>query len=456
MTKRKSIPKEIETKIFSKSRRRCCICFHINNDFDVKQGQIAHLDGNNENWKFENLAFLCLEHHDQYDSKTSQSKNYTIQEVKHYREKLYIELEQWDKRSEITYKQNEKSEHKKDVQNDKKNIDKEYENLKNIIVETKKDFENFKFSSNYDYRSYSKSEIVKEISGKDAVSIFIKQFHRILKSCVDKERKLQKEHLDNTFIDGIEENIIGLKILLETIIDTNKFIINLSQTYKEKYFFLYDLKKYFRYLLNNLLNSKKGIVEIEKELLPKAINLCEVARMNVLGLEEILNYIMEINICLEKINDDYNWFLLNFKKNQEGDEEENDAIVNRAAILITKDIFGKLREFAKATTGNKLEIAIPQLISSTNIEDYVKNITKQEINIINYDSIDDIKRSLENLGHFYKSTTHWYPVPNYERTKEGQIYFAITGDENKVFINAEGLEILNSYLTAFKKEFLKS
>jgi hypothetical protein len=35
------------------------------------------------------LAFLCFEHHDQFDSSTSQSKNFTLQEVKRYREELY-------------------------------------------------------------------------------------------------------------------------------------------------------------------------------------------------------------------------------------------------------------------------------------------------------------------------------------------------------------------------------
>lgn len=54
-----------------------------------KAGQITHLDQNRNNSSFDNLAFMCFEHHDKYDSKTSQSKNYTIQEAKGYRNQLY-------------------------------------------------------------------------------------------------------------------------------------------------------------------------------------------------------------------------------------------------------------------------------------------------------------------------------------------------------------------------------
>ena len=86
---RKKIPKKNETKVLTLSRRRCCICYGLSNDFEIKNGQIAHLDQNSENFKIENLSWLCFVHHDQYDSRTSQSKNFTINEVKQYREELY-------------------------------------------------------------------------------------------------------------------------------------------------------------------------------------------------------------------------------------------------------------------------------------------------------------------------------------------------------------------------------
>ena len=36
--------------------------------------------------------FLCLDHHDEYDGRTSQSKSLTIREIKHYRVELYDSL----------------------------------------------------------------------------------------------------------------------------------------------------------------------------------------------------------------------------------------------------------------------------------------------------------------------------------------------------------------------------
>lgn len=79
----------IQARVLTRSRRRCCICFGLSRDLDVKQGQIAHLDKNRGNDAVDNLAFLCLPHHDQYDSVTSQSKSFRPAEVKVYRDELY-------------------------------------------------------------------------------------------------------------------------------------------------------------------------------------------------------------------------------------------------------------------------------------------------------------------------------------------------------------------------------
>jgi DNA-binding transcriptional regulator YiaG len=90
MGNRMSIPTDIETAVLTSSRRRCSLCFGLNQDLQEKrQGQIAHLDHNASNPKFDNLAWLCFNHHDAYDSKSRQSKNYKISEVKSYRNKLY-------------------------------------------------------------------------------------------------------------------------------------------------------------------------------------------------------------------------------------------------------------------------------------------------------------------------------------------------------------------------------
>ena len=90
--KRKSIPKKSQLKIIVKSRRRCPLCVYLKKDFDEKQGQIAHLDKDPSNNKIKNLVFLCLNHHDKFDSKPSQSKSYSNEEIGYYRDKMYKEI----------------------------------------------------------------------------------------------------------------------------------------------------------------------------------------------------------------------------------------------------------------------------------------------------------------------------------------------------------------------------
>ncbi len=86
---RRAIPREIETEVLTLCRRRCCVCFGLENDMALKHGQMAHLDGRPDNNRVDNLAFLCLDHHDQYDSRTSQSKGLTEAEVKTYQGELH-------------------------------------------------------------------------------------------------------------------------------------------------------------------------------------------------------------------------------------------------------------------------------------------------------------------------------------------------------------------------------
>jgi hypothetical protein len=91
---RSRTPAEIETAVLVKSARRCTLCFHLSCDLGEKLGQIAHLDKDPSNAAEDNLAFMCLDHHTLYDSKASQHKNYTIQEAKAAREKLYDAIAQ--------------------------------------------------------------------------------------------------------------------------------------------------------------------------------------------------------------------------------------------------------------------------------------------------------------------------------------------------------------------------
>jgi hypothetical protein len=86
------VPGIIQDQIVLLSRRRCCICFGLSGDVDVKTGQIAHIDHDHNNNEPDNLAFLCLDHHDQYDGKTSQSKGLRENEIRRYRTELYTSV----------------------------------------------------------------------------------------------------------------------------------------------------------------------------------------------------------------------------------------------------------------------------------------------------------------------------------------------------------------------------
>jgi hypothetical protein len=79
---RKATPKNDQTDVLMRSARRCALCFCLIGDLTEKLGQLAHIDQDHSNGAEANLAFLCMEHHTLYDSKTSQHKNYTEGEVR--------------------------------------------------------------------------------------------------------------------------------------------------------------------------------------------------------------------------------------------------------------------------------------------------------------------------------------------------------------------------------------
>ena len=85
---RQRSPRDVEFLVLARSRRRCAFCFALNGDRSIKEGQIAHIDHNPQNASPENLVFLCLVHHNAYDSKTSQSKGLTAHELQRYRADL--------------------------------------------------------------------------------------------------------------------------------------------------------------------------------------------------------------------------------------------------------------------------------------------------------------------------------------------------------------------------------
>jgi hypothetical protein len=92
---RKAVPKSTEAEVLLLTRRRCPICFGLKGDLGEKQGQVAHLDHDPSNNSADNLAYLCLAHHDEFDSKRSQSKGITLEEAKRYRDELVKTLSDW-------------------------------------------------------------------------------------------------------------------------------------------------------------------------------------------------------------------------------------------------------------------------------------------------------------------------------------------------------------------------
>ncbi len=93
MTERKRIPLDIQKQVLLRSRRRCCLCFWLSGIDDVVKGQMAHLDGDPSNHELDNLAFLCFNHHDEFDGRTSTSKGLQLEEVRQWRNELYKEME---------------------------------------------------------------------------------------------------------------------------------------------------------------------------------------------------------------------------------------------------------------------------------------------------------------------------------------------------------------------------
>lgn len=103
MGKRKPILEEVQTELLTLSARRCCFCYGIRGDLEEKKGQIAHVNRDPSDIRLENLVWLCFDHHDEYDTRTSQSKGYTSSELKTYRERLYILIKQQSAKIKLTY-----------------------------------------------------------------------------------------------------------------------------------------------------------------------------------------------------------------------------------------------------------------------------------------------------------------------------------------------------------------
>lgn len=93
--RRPPISTAVRTDLLTQCKRRCCLCFGLKADIEQKEGQIAHLDRNRSNNRLDNLVWLCLPHHDDYDSVRRQTKRLTAEEVKFYRSKLNEQLSKY-------------------------------------------------------------------------------------------------------------------------------------------------------------------------------------------------------------------------------------------------------------------------------------------------------------------------------------------------------------------------
>jgi hypothetical protein len=89
MKNRTSFPEAVQTEVLTKCRRRCVLCYVLDGDARWKDGQIAHIDRNPANAALENAAYLCLNHHNEYDGTRKQSKRFQPDELKHYQRLLY-------------------------------------------------------------------------------------------------------------------------------------------------------------------------------------------------------------------------------------------------------------------------------------------------------------------------------------------------------------------------------
>jgi hypothetical protein len=91
MARRQRPNRPVEKDVVVAARRQCCLCVFLFSRTEPRRGQIAHLNHDPGDSRFENLVYLCLEHHDEYDSRTSQSKGLLLDEVREYRDRLYAQ-----------------------------------------------------------------------------------------------------------------------------------------------------------------------------------------------------------------------------------------------------------------------------------------------------------------------------------------------------------------------------
>jgi hypothetical protein len=86
---RTKIPEEIQAEVIFKSDRMCCVCAN-----GKRADHIHHIDSDNSNNKFENLAFLCFDCHDDATKKSSLKKKLNPKTILKFRDYHYRLVEQ--------------------------------------------------------------------------------------------------------------------------------------------------------------------------------------------------------------------------------------------------------------------------------------------------------------------------------------------------------------------------
>ncbi len=86
MAARKKINNTIEAEIMFKADRKCCIC-------NEHGHHIHHIDGNNSNNVFDNLALLCFKCHDNASSIGNLGKKLSANTIKKFRNHQYAVIE---------------------------------------------------------------------------------------------------------------------------------------------------------------------------------------------------------------------------------------------------------------------------------------------------------------------------------------------------------------------------
>ncbi len=81
-----------EAAVLRACARRCALCYGLNADSNEKRGQLAHIDRQRSNSRPNNLVYLCLDHHNEYDTKYQVSKGLSPRELHAYKHELEVAI----------------------------------------------------------------------------------------------------------------------------------------------------------------------------------------------------------------------------------------------------------------------------------------------------------------------------------------------------------------------------